>query len=329
MASDPPSDARLTFEPGAGAAEAAAFPPLPLEAWRPTKETLHRWAQVVGKIRLAAAPPRNHWGHAPLYLSTRGLTTRPMPAPAAGDARTFGLDFDFIDHRLLVMTDAGERDGFGLADGLSVGDFHRRLVAILGGLGLEVDFRAVPFDLQPPTPFAEDSEHAAYDPVFARRWWLILSRMAPVFETFAGRFNGKTSPVHLFWHTLDLAVTRFSGRRAPAPDAVDPVTREAYSHEVISFGFWAGDDRVPAPAFYAYAAPEPPALTGEPLSPTAAVWDDTGRGHLALLSYDAMRTAPDPRAALLEFFESAYEAGARSAGWDREEFAARIGTGRG
>lgn len=328
MAANPPSDAKPTLEPGAGAAE-AAFPPLPLREWRPTKETLHRWVQVVGKIRLAAAPPRNHWWHAPLYLSTRGLTTGPMPAPTQGDDRTFALDFDFLDHRLLVATNAGERDGFGLEDGLSVAGFHRRLVAILGALGLEVEIRPVPFDLRPPTPFAEDIGHAAYDPGFAHRWWLILSRIAPVFETFAGRFTGKTSPVHLFWHSFDLAVTRFSGRRAPDLGAVDPVTRAAYSHEVISFGFWAGDDRVPAPAFYSYTAPEPTGLTDEPLRPDAALWDDTGRGYQALLLYEEMRTTPDPRAALLDFFESAYQAGARTAGWDQAELAAETAKGSG
>ncbi len=304
---------------------AETFPPLPLAAWRPTKETLHRWAQVVGKVRLAAAPPRNHWWHVPLSLSTRGLTTGPMPAPAGGDDRTFALDFDFLDHRLLVTTNAGEWDGFALEDGLSVAAFSRHLTAILGELGLAVEIRAVPFELQPPTPFAEDREHAAYDPVFAHRWWLILSRIAPVFEAFAGRFVGKTSPVHLFWHSFDLAVTRFSGRPAPDLAGADPVTREAYSHELISFGFWAGDDRVPAPAFYAYVAPEPADLTDQPLRLDAAAWDDTGRGHLALLTYEEMRSAPEPRAALLEFLESAYQAGATAAGWDEAAFQWRPG----
>jgi len=296
------------------------FPPLPLEDWRPTKETLHRWAQIVGKIRLATAPPRNHWWHVPFYLTTRGLTTDPMPAPDAADGRTFALDVDFLDHRLRLSTNAGEEDGFPLVDGLSVADFYDQLFAMLRTHRLEVNIRAVPFDLQPRTPFPDDAQHASYDPAFAHRWWLILSRIAPSFEAFAGRFRGKTSPVHLFWHSFDLAVTRFSGRRAPDPGPVDPVTREAYSHEVVSFGFWAGDDKIPAPAFYAYVAPEPATLTHQPLQPAAAHWHDTGRGHLALLMYEEMRRRPNPRATLLDFLQSAYDAGAAAANWDRDAF---------
>ena len=297
------------------------FPPLPLEAWEPTKETLHRWIQIVGKVRLSSAPPRNHWWHVTLALTTRGLTTGPMPVPAASDGRTFALDLDFVVHRLRITTSGGEEDGFALEDGISVAAFADALFARLGGLGIDVAIVPVPFDLQPPTPFADDTEHATYDPVAAHRWWLVLSRIAPIFEEFAGRSTAKTSPVHLFWHSFDLAVTRFSGRRAPDLGAVDPVTREAYSHEVISFGFWAGDHRLGTPAFYSYTAPEPPGLTDQPLRPATARWDDTGRGHLAILLYDDLRALPDPRAELLDFMESAFMAGAVTAGWDLAAFA--------
>lgn len=311
----------------AGTPVADPFPSLPLEAWRPTKESLHRWLQIVGKVRLAAAPPRNHWWHVTLYLTSRGLTTGPIPAPGRADGRTFALDVDFLDHRLELTTNAAERDGFALVDGLSVAAFAVQLLALLGDHRLDVPIRPVPFDLQPPTPFAEDSAHAAYDPEFARRWWLVLSHIGPVFETFAGRFHGKTSPVHLFWHSFDLAVTRFSGRLAPDLGAVDRVTRDAYSHEVVSFGFWPGDAKIPAPAFYAYAAPEPPGLAAQPLRPAAATWSDTGRGHLALLMYEEMRAADDPRAALLDFMQSAYDAGATLGGWDRATLDVGTGTG--
>lgn len=300
------------------------FPPLPLDAWRPTKETLHRWVQIVGKIRLAAAPPRNHWWHAPLYVTTRGLTTGPIPAAEPGDDRAFALDFDFVDHHLVLSTTAGESDRFPLVDGLSVAAFDDRLMALLGDHGLSVPIRSVPFDLQPRTPFAEDTEHASYDPAAVHRWWLVLSRIAPLFETFAGRFTGKTSPVHLFWHSFDLAVTRFSGRPAPDLGDVDPVTREAYSHEVISFGFWAGDDKIPAPAFYAYAAPEPDGLADQPLRPAVATWSDSGSGHLALLMYEDLRHLADPKTGLLDFLESAYQAGATTAAWDQAAFVAPI-----
>lgn len=301
----------MAAEPGAGGLTAAP-PPLPLEAWEETKETLHRWAQIVGKVRLGTAPFRNHWWHAPLYVSARGLTTGLVPYHGRG----FAIDVDLIDHRLVVSSTDGAVEGFGLVDGLSVAAFHGELVARLGALGIDVGIVARPFDLEPATPFAVDEAHASYDAEAVARWWRILVWTAGVFEEFAGRFVGKTSPVHLFWHSFDLALTRFSGRRAPQRAGADPVTREAYSHEVISFGFWAGDAKVRAPAYYAYAAPEPAGLAAEPLRPMAAAWSDTGSGSLALLMYDDLRTMADPRGALLDFLQSAYEAGARTAGWD-------------
>src|SRR3954453_2114576 len=290
--------------------DAGTFPPIPLAAWADTKETLHRYLQVVGKIRLDQSPIRNHWWNVPFHLTGRGITTRPM-----GSDRIFAIDFDFVDHRLHVDSIGGDRVSFALP-GLSVAAFYDRLLAALGSLGIAVSIRPVPFDLRDATPFAEDTGHAAYDPFWVTRYWVVLSVVAPVLEEFAGRSYAKTSPVHHFWHTFDLAVTRFSDRRVEQPETVDRVTREAYSHEVISAGFWFGDDQVPEPAFYSYTAPEPPGLADEPLRPAAARWIESRGAHLALLPYADVRTAADPRAVVLDFLESAYVAGARRAGWD-------------
>jgi hypothetical protein len=289
------------------------LPELALDAWEPTKQTLHLWAQIVGKVRLASAAPRNHWWHVPLYVDVRGLTTRRMHAP---DGTTFQIDFDFVDDRLVVRTSAGAEEGFELADGLSVAAFDERLHATLRGLGIDVSIRETPFGVPTTTPFPADAEHAAYDADAIRRYWWILDWSDSVFEEFSGRFVGKTSPVHLFWHSFDLAVTRFSGRPAPALPDADAVTREAYTHEVVSFGFWAGDENVREPSYYSYTAPEPEGLRDRPLRPGSARWVEQGAGSLALLAYDDVRAAPDPREALLEFLESAYRAGAELAGWD-------------
>jgi Family of unknown function (DUF5996) len=289
------------------------FPPMPLSAWVDTKQTLHRYLQIVGKIRLDQGPSRNHWWNVPFHVTGRGLTTRPMGADPI-----FAIDLDLVDHRLEVATLAGDRVSFPLP-GLSVATFYGRLLAALEHLGVAVSIRPVPFDLADATPFAEDTAHAAYDPFWVNRYWQVLSQVALVLEEFAGRSYAKTSPVHHFWHSFDLAVTRFSDRRVPQPRDVDPVTREAYSHEVISAGFWFGDDDVPEPAFYAYAAPEPAGLVDELLRPDAARWVDSRGAHLALLTYDAVRAAPDPRATVLDFYESAYVAAATRAGWNLRE----------
>jgi hypothetical protein len=288
---------------------------LPLTAWEGTKVTLHLWLQIVGKIRLASTAPRNHWWNAPLYVGVRGLTTRRLHAAGV----TFQIDFDFIDHRLVLQTSRGDTDSFALVDGLSVGEFDERLHAVLAGLGVDVAIRESPYGVPTTTPFPDDRKHATYDPDAVDRFWRILDWSDEVFEEFSGWFCGKTSPVHLFWHGLDLAVTRFSGRAAlPNPDA-DPVTREAYSHEVVSFGFWPGDDNVREPTYYSYAAPEPEGLREWPLRPAEAFWADQGAGSLARLPYEVVRTAADPRATLLAFLESAYEAGADASGWNRDE----------
>jgi hypothetical protein len=294
----------------------AHLPPLPLAGWEPTKTTLHLWAQIVGKVRMASAPPRNHWWHVALFVDVRGITTRRLQAP---DGTAFRVDFDVLDHRLVVSTDRGEVESFGLVDGLSVAAFDEALHETLRGLGIDVAIRESPFGAPVSTPFPADREHASYDADAVERFWRILAWTDGVFEEFAGWYCGKTSPVHLFWHSFDLALTRFGGKRAAALPGVDEVTREAYSHEVVSFGFWAGDEEVREPSYYAYAAPEPAGLRETTLRPEAARWSERGSGSLALLPYEAVRTADEPKAALLAFLESAYAAGADALGWDRAE----------
>jgi len=294
---------------------AIALPPLPLAEWEATKTTLHLWTQIVGKVRLASTAPRNHWWHVPLYVDVRGLTTRRMHAP---DGTTFQIDFDFLLHELVVRTSTGRVESFPLEDGLSVAGFDERLHGLLAGLGIDVAIRESPFGVPVTTPFPEDHEHASYDAGAVERFWRILDWSDAVLEEFAGWYCGKTSPVHLFWHSFDLALTRFSGRRAPAIPGADGVTREAYTHEVVSFGFWAGDERIPDPTYYSYTAPEPEGLRDQPLRPQSSRWIESGGGSLAVLGYDAVRLSNDPRATLLEFLESAYVAGARLAGWDLE-----------
>lgn len=288
------------------------FPTMPLKAWIDTKETLHRFAQVVGKVRLAASARRNHWWNVPFHLTGRGITTRPM-----GRDPIFAIDFDFVAHRLQVCSITGQAMSFPLA-GQSVAAFYRNLMQALTALGVDAQVEHPhPFDLpDADRPFAEDTEHAAYDPAWVTRYWQVLSQVNLVLEEFASGFSGKISPVHHFWHTFDLALTRFSDRRIDQPRSVDPVTREAYSREVISSGFWFGDDNFPAPAFYSYTAPEPAGLIDEPLQPAAARWVEQRGGHLAVLPYDDARAQGDPRVAVLEFYDSAYRAGAKRAGWD-------------
>ena len=290
------------------------LPELPLTRWEETKQTLHLWAQIVGKVRMSSTAPRNHWWHVPLYVDVRGLTTRRMHA-RSGVA--FEIDFDFVDHRLVVATNRGEVESFALVDGLSVAEFDEKLHTTLAALGIDVEIREQPFGVPVTTPFPQDREHASYDRDAVERFWHILEWTDEVLEEFAGWYCGKTSPVHLFWHGFDLALTRFGGPRAPALPEADAVNQETYSHEVVSFGFWAGDANVREPSFYSYTAPEPADLRQQPLQPREARWTEQGGGSLALLPYDAVRTASDPRAALLAFLESAYRAGAGLSGWDQ------------
>lgn len=291
------------------------FPPMPLADWQDTKSTLHRFLQIVGKIRLAAGIRRNHWWGIPFHLTGRGLTTRPTGRADGGPI--FTIDFDFVGHRLVITTLDGREVSFRLP-GCSVASFYRQTMQALASLGVRVrPAVARPFDLpDADRPFADDTEHAAYDPAMVTRYWQILSQVNLLLEEFAAGYSGKISPVHHFWHTLDIACTRFSDRVIEQGPQVDPVTREAYSREVISSGFWFGDEVFPAPAFYSYTAPEPAGLTDQPLRPRAARWIAQRGGHLAVLPYDDARAEADPRGAVLSFYESAYQAGARLAGWD-------------
>jgi uncharacterized protein DUF5996 len=295
---------------------AAGWPELDYESWRDTLATVHRFAQVVGKVRLAAAPRRNHWWHVPFHLTGRGITTRPMGDPG-GKSPIFAIDFNFLDHRLEVSTVDGRQEGFALP-GLSVAGFTQELFRSLDAAGVSTrPARLHPFDLpDADRPFDQDEEHAGYDPAAVTRYWQTLSRVNLLLERYAANWSGKTSPVHHFWHTFDIAVTRFSDRHVdPGPDA-DSVTREAYSREVISSGFWFGDDEFREAAFYSYTAPEPAGLPDEPLRPAAARWLERRGSHLAVLTYADARRHPDPGAAVLDFYDSAFQAGARRAGWD-------------
>jgi hypothetical protein len=287
----------------------SATPELHLADWRATKDTLHLYCQIIGKIRLASTPPRNHWWNVPLYVDVRGLSTRRLHHSGT----TFEITIDFADHALAVRTADGRTRSFGLGGGIPVADFDKAIHAILGELGVDVNIKEVPFGVPMTTPFTQDAEHASWDREAVTRFGRILDWSDSVFEEFSGWFNGKTSPVHLFWHGFDLAVTRFSGRRVPPIDA-DPVTAEAYTHEVISFGFWPGDDTIGDAAYYSYTAPEPEGLRAQPLA--VGAWTEYGSGSLAILPYEAVHTARDPRTTLLAFCQGAYEAGARLAGWD-------------
>jgi hypothetical protein len=285
---------------------------LPYEQWLPTKETLHRFAQIVGKVRLAHSPRRNHWWNVPFHVTGSGITTRPM-----GSNPVFAIDLDFIEHRAVIATTEGSRRTFPL-EGQSVASFHAELVAALTSLGIDANpiVDAKPFDLPDAArAFADDTEHAHYDPDHARAYWRILSEVSMLLEEFSGRFAGKTSPVHHFWHTFDIAATRFSDAIVEHEPTTDPVTREAYSREVISFGFWFGDPSVPYPAFYAYVSPEPDGVADRAL-PDGAEWLDRGASHLAIYPLETAKSTADPRSAVLDFWEAAYRAGAELAGWD-------------
>jgi hypothetical protein len=295
----------------------AAWPPLPLEAWRATKETLHRYCQMLGKVRLALVPFRNHWWHTTLYVDERGLTTGPMPV---GDGRAAQVRLNLRDHAVELEDSSGDARRFALAQQPACAAFYEQLSTALTSLAVPAPIRPHPYDLDGP-PFPDDYDNDTYDAEAATRYWRVLRATAGVLDEFAGWFNGKQSPVQLFWHSFDLALARFSGRRAPARPGAGLVEAEAYSHEVIAFGFWPGDDSVRYPAFYSYTAPAPNGLVDQPLEPAAAAWDHA-RGT-ARLPYDAVRQADDPRALLLAFCQSAYLAGARSAGWDVDDLATR------
>ncbi|HET7467579.1 MAG TPA: DUF5996 family protein [Candidatus Dormibacteraeota bacterium] len=284
------------------------LPELRIADWRPTKETLHLYAQIAGKVRLASSPPRNHWWHAPLYVGVRGLTTGPMHRGGT----TFEIAFDFVDHELVVRTMSGLTQTFALRDGLTVADFDARLHAALAELGVDVAIQERPFEVPGiKTPFDQDTEHASWDRDAVARFHRALDWSASVFEEFSGWFVGKSSPVQLMWQSLDLSLTRFSGRPGLAT-ARDHVNREAYAQEVILFGFWMGDDHTyPDASYYVFMVPEPKGLRSAPL--VSGEWSKIG---LAVLPYETVRNARDPREFLLAFLQSAYEAAAGLAGWD-------------
>jgi len=291
-----------------------SLPELTYAEWRPTKDTFHLYLQQVGKLKLAYTQPQNHWWNVTFTVDVRGLTSGRMQTEDIG----FDVSFDLIDHALVARTDRGGVGSFSLHDGLSVAAFNEQLFALLERLGLDVSITPKPFGVPTTTAFAEDVEHASYDAAAVAQFSEVLAWSDWTFREFAGWFCGKTSPVHLFWHGLDLAVTRFSGRRAPASTGVDGVTAEAYTHEAISFGFWPGDEETPAASFYSYTAPEPKELAERGLA-GGARWVERGAGHLALLPYDDVRTASDPRKLLLAFLQSAYDAGTAAAGWPADE----------
>jgi Family of unknown function (DUF5996) len=296
---------------------------LPYAAWKDTVETLRLWTQIVGKIRLVQTPWVNHsWGVA-LYPTVRGLTTSPIPF----GQRTFELEFDFLKHELWVTTaDGGVRE-VGLYP-RPVAAFYADVIRSLSELGIDLRIDEMPNEIVTPICFARDDTHAAYDAEYAQRFWRILLQADRVFQLFRSGFLGKCSPVHFFWGGFDLAVTRFSGRRAPLhpggiPHLRDAVTQEAYSHEVSSAGFWPGDERFPHAAFYSYAYPEPPGFASAAVSPAAAYYNkDLGE---YILPYEAVRDADDPDGALLAFLTSSYDAAATLGKWDRNALECDIG----
>ncbi len=291
------------------------WPAIPLADWLDTRDTLQLYTQVVGKVRLANEPSANHWWNVPLYLTARGLTTSVMPHPT-GPA--FQVDFDFVDHRLDVVTVAGDVRSLDLV-ARPVADFHAAVMSMLADLGVATDIWPMPVEIPGAIPFPDDRVHARYDAAAVRRFWLALIEIERVLKVFRGRFVGKASPVHLFWGALDLAHTRFSGRTAPlhpggAPNCGPHVMWEAYSHEVSSCGYWPGPPGEEG-VFYAYAYPEPPGYRDAAVGPPGARWDDALAEFV--LPYELVRTAPDPEAALLEFLQRTYEAAATTASWDR------------
>jgi Family of unknown function (DUF5996) len=290
-----------------GVSKDSSWPSLPLDAWRETYATLHMWTQIVGKIRLALAPPVNHWWHCALYLSPTGLTTSAMPFKG----RLVEMKFDFLEHKLVIETSDKISRSVPLAP-RAVADFYQEVMSTLKSMGVEVQIFTKPQEVPNPIPFEKDTEHVSYDPEFANRFWRALAHIAVVFEEFRGDFIGKCSPVNFYWGSFDLAVTRFSGRRAPKRQGADLITREAYSHECISAGFWPGAGFT-GPAFYSYTAPAPPALETAPAEP--GFYSEELKEFV--LPYDDVRNSDSPRDTLLQFLQNTYEAGANLAQWDR------------
>lgn len=284
------------------------WPPLPLREWEPTCRTLHLWTQIVGKIRMALAPPVNHWWHVSLYVNSRGLTTGPVPHPGG----TFEIQFDFQRHDLIITTSSGRTASRPLR-AEPVAAFYAAVFECLDSLGIAVRINPKPQELPNPVALDQDLTHASYDAAYAHRFWRILASTAKVMDRFRGKFIGKCSPVHFFWGSFDLACTRFSGR--PAPPRKGAISGPAYSHECSSAGFWPGGGAVDDAAFYAYTVPQPAGLAEARVRPTGARWN--AQLSEFILMYDEVRRAESPDQALYEFLESTYEAGARLGNWDR------------
>ncbi len=290
------------------------WPALPLASWQDTRATLHMWMQIVGKVRLALTPLLNHWWNVPLYVNSRGLTTSPIPY----GPRVFEVQVDFIDHKLRLSTNDGDSKTLDLKP-QSVADFYKEFMALLHAEGFDVHIWKMPVEIVDPIPFDQDTIHKSYDPAAAHNFWRILTSVDEVFKAFSSRFVGKASPVHFFWGSMDLAVTRFSGRPAPPRNDPDPVLRkimkEAYSHEVISAGWWPGSGDIKDAAFYCYAAPEPKGFSQQRVQPAKASYNSSV-GEFVLM-YDDVRRAASPSTTLLDFLQSTYEAGANTGNWDR------------
>jgi hypothetical protein len=291
--------------------ESQRWPALPLAEWKDTYATLHMWTQIVGKIRLALSPPINHFWGTTFYVTARGLTTSAMPYHKG----TVEINFDFIAHALEIVTSLGETRSFRLVP-RTVAQFYFELMSALHSLGIDAKVWTMPVEVPRPVRFNLDEAHSSYDSEYAHRFWQVLVSVDTVFRQFRSRFIGKASPVHFFWGSFDLAATRFSGRRAPERPDADFITEEAYSHEVISHGFWPGDGEVTKDAaFYAYAAPEPAGFKDQRVMPSKAFY--SGEKNEFFLMYDDVRLAHSPEQALLEFCQSTYEAGATLGHWDR------------
>ncbi|HKV06069.1 MAG TPA: DUF5996 family protein [Candidatus Acidoferrales bacterium] len=287
-----------------------AWPALPLAEWSATRDTLHMWTQIVGKLRLALSPHVNHWWEVPLYVSARGLGTSPIPYRLG----IFEAEFDFIDHVLRFVTSRGETKTMPLAP-RSVADFYNEFKATTAQLGIDPKLWPMPVEIPDPIRFDQDTVHASYDPAYANRFWRILVSVDSICKEFRARFIGKASPVHFFWGSFDLAVSRFSGRRAPERPGADAITKDAYSHEETSAGWWPGNGGFDAPMFYAYAAPEPAGFREAPVRPAQAYY--SAKLGEFLLPYNDVREANDPKAALMDFLQSTYEVGATLGKWDR------------
>jgi hypothetical protein len=291
--------------------QGSTWPELPLEEWKDTYATLHMWTQIVGKVRLALSPRVNHWWQVPLYVNSLGLTTSPIPYLQ----RTFEVQFNFIEHQLSISVSDGQLKILSLRP-QTVAAFYAEFLSTLRSLGIDGRIWPMPVEIPDPIRFDQDNQHSSYDRVYVERFWKILLLVDTVFQQFRSGFIGKHSPIHFFWGSFDLASTRFSGRRAPERSGADRITREAYSHEVISAGFWPGGGEVKGAAFYTYAAPEPNGFKTASVRPEKAFYSPLGE---FLLMYDDVRQSPNPEQSLLEFLQSTYEAGANLGGWPRSE----------